>query len=451
MDSSEHRLLEAFKRDQSEDAFRSLVERHLNMVYHTALRSTGDATIAEDVSQQVFTILARKASRLKSGFGLGGWLHRVTVYESAKAMRSENRRALKMKEYTERLSLSSVQDKLHDNILPWLDDAIDSLSESDRRVIILRFFDGHHFKDIAALIGKSEDATQKQVSRAVGKIARRLERHGLEVGTASLGSMLLIEGSKAAPPELLGAVAHHSLAGVPSLTVSTNLLHTLTTMTNTKAILGLVAAILVAIPVTLQWRSHENEVKPDTGAGATGVSPPEPLAEVGVAINDSTIANRNATSTLEDDPTIEAKAMDMTRSTGSGLRNAIKQFGLQYGGYSELSRPPLATDDFFVFSDAELMAILLGLNRERNPRGIGFGEWSSGSSNGIVSSPGSPIDGSLVDSWGNPFMISIDGNGDGMIPDPANPEATLKHSILVYSSGPDGDFSTWEISVPARE
>ncbi|MEZ5325159.1 MAG: sigma-70 family RNA polymerase sigma factor [Verrucomicrobiales bacterium] len=247
MDSTEHRLLEAFNRDQSEDAFPSLVERHLNMVYHTALRSTGDATIAEDVSQQVFTILARKASRLKAGFGLGGWLHRVTVYESAKAMRSENRRALKMKEYAERLSLSSTQDKLHDNILPWLDDAIDSLSESDRRVIILRFFDGHHFKEIAAALGKSEDATQKQVSRAVGKIARRLERHGFEVGTASLGSMLVIEGAKAAPPELVSAVAHHSLAGVSSLSASTSFLNTLSTMTNLKLKVGAGLAVLAVV------------------------------------------------------------------------------------------------------------------------------------------------------------------------------------------------------------
>ncbi|MEZ5325158.1 MAG: hypothetical protein R3F19_08850 [Verrucomicrobiales bacterium] len=71
------------------------------------------------------------------------------------------------------------------------------------------------------------------------------------------------------------------------------------------------------------------------------------------------------------------------------------------------------------------MSILLGLDRERNPRGIQFGEWASGNSNGIVNAVGSPFDGSFVDSWGLPYMISIDGDGDGQIQDPANPENSL--------------------------
>ena len=72
MDSPDHLLLAAYVEDQCEEAFRQLVEHQLSIVFHTALRSIGTPSLAEDVSQPVFTILAKKATRLHSGSGLGG-------------------------------------------------------------------------------------------------------------------------------------------------------------------------------------------------------------------------------------------------------------------------------------------------------------------------------------------------------------------------------------------
>src|SRR5687768_6171147 len=84
-------LLQSFI-DGSENAFRSLVDRHLPLVLGTARRLTGNSGLAEDVAQTVFILLARKAKTLGSGTILSGWLYRSTCFVARRALCSEHRR-----------------------------------------------------------------------------------------------------------------------------------------------------------------------------------------------------------------------------------------------------------------------------------------------------------------------------------------------------------------------
>src|SRR3954471_2310133 len=86
-------LLRHYAEEGSQTAFAEIVRRHLDLVYSAALRQVaGDAHHAQDVTQDVFTVLARKAAAVSAHPVLVGWLYTATQHSAAKIRRSEARR-----------------------------------------------------------------------------------------------------------------------------------------------------------------------------------------------------------------------------------------------------------------------------------------------------------------------------------------------------------------------
>ncbi|MFT4638616.1 MAG: DNA-directed RNA polymerase specialized sigma24 family protein [Verrucomicrobiales bacterium] len=90
MDS--HTLLWQYVHDRTDAAFEQIVRQHAGLVYSSAMRRTQTPTLAEEVPQQVFCHLARKAKDLPGDVILSGWLYRHTRFTAAKLMRGEARR-----------------------------------------------------------------------------------------------------------------------------------------------------------------------------------------------------------------------------------------------------------------------------------------------------------------------------------------------------------------------
>jgi DNA-directed RNA polymerase specialized sigma24 family protein len=97
-DVSDMELLRNYDRHGSEDAFTELVRRHINLVYSAALRHVGIAAHAEEITQAVFVILARKAAGLRPDTILEGWLHETTRLTALSFLRGERRRQFREQE-----------------------------------------------------------------------------------------------------------------------------------------------------------------------------------------------------------------------------------------------------------------------------------------------------------------------------------------------------------------
>src|SRR3954447_14606869 len=90
MDDAE--LLRQYVETGSHEAFRALVAKHLGLVYATALRQVRDKHMAEDVSQAVFIVLARKAKTLRRERVLAAWLMSTAKFASRDAIKAQMRR-----------------------------------------------------------------------------------------------------------------------------------------------------------------------------------------------------------------------------------------------------------------------------------------------------------------------------------------------------------------------
>jgi uncharacterized protein (TIGR03435 family) len=212
-DWDDHDLLAQYARgtrDRAEAAFAALAERHLNLVYSTALRSVGNAHAAEEISQAVFLILADKADKLSRRVVLPGWLYQTTRLTAANFLRGEIRRQKREQEAFMHSSLNEPANETWTRIAPVLDDALARLGARDRDAIVLRFFENKSLREVGAALGASEDAAKMRVNRALEKLRKMFARRGATFSAAAIAGAISTNSVHAAPAglaKMISAVA----------------------------------------------------------------------------------------------------------------------------------------------------------------------------------------------------------------------------------------------------
>lgn len=254
-------LLQEYATRNSEQAFAAIVSRHINLVYSVALRHAGNPHQAQEITQAVFIVLAKKAGSLRKGTVLPGWLFQAARMTASNFLRTELRRARREQEaYMQSTLTGTTGDQDWKQIAPLLDTAIANLGEKDRNAIVLRYVEGKDLKEVGLALGASEDAAKKRVSRAVEKLRGFFNKRGVMLSSAALAAAISANAMQAAPAGLAAAVAATAVKGtVMTASTLTLVKGTLKLMAWTK--LKIAAGVCVAALVAYQWHQNLDQTK----------------------------------------------------------------------------------------------------------------------------------------------------------------------------------------------
>jgi RNA polymerase sigma-70 factor (ECF subfamily) len=160
----------------SGERFESEAMPHLQDIFRTALRVTGDRAAAEDVIQEVYLQAWRSFDRFEAGTNCRAWLYKILFHCVSHQRRKWFRFPL-LKETEEFLEANLVQpaavpDQLTDqDILA----ALDGIAQEFRSVVLLVDVEEFAYKEVAEILSIPIGTVMSRLSRGRGMLRKRLE------------------------------------------------------------------------------------------------------------------------------------------------------------------------------------------------------------------------------------------------------------------------------------
>jgi RNA polymerase sigma-70 factor (ECF subfamily) len=173
-------LAEGLKRGE-ERSFEQLYREYADGVFHVGLRVLGDASLAQDVLQEVFLVVFRRIETWRGEGSLKAWLYQITV---RCALRAKRRRPYTVDfENEEETSPPAVRDPppAEMDFRAAVSREIDRLPTRARMVFVMFVVEGLTHPEIARILEVDEGTSKSQLHYARSLLKRRLARYEREL------------------------------------------------------------------------------------------------------------------------------------------------------------------------------------------------------------------------------------------------------------------------------
>jgi RNA polymerase sigma factor (sigma-70 family) len=274
--ATDAQLLAEYASGARPEAFDELLQRHGRLVYGACRRILGNAHDAEDAFQATFLVLARKAGSVRWQASAAGWLY-LAACQTARQARTHAQRRRQREAKVAAMTREATESLPEpDDWRPLLDAQLECLPDRYRLPLVLCYLQGRSTEEAARLLHCPVGTLKVRLLRGRARLRSRLERRGLTLPAAALGTVLTQAAAEAAVPAVLVSAslqaarllaAGETAAGTLSLQAITLAEGTVQAMFVTKLKMAAVLLLLVGVL--------------GTGAGLVqqGAAQPQPVAQ----------------------------------------------------------------------------------------------------------------------------------------------------------------------------
>lgn len=190
---AEERELVQQAKSGSATAFEALVTAYESKIYNLSLRYLGNREDAMDASQEVFLRVFRFLPGFQEESGFSTWIYRIAVNVCKDALAQRAKRTEQPLEYQNEDEESRILEIPDERYRPeelveqrelkgLLADAILTLPEQQRQMIIMRDVQGLRYEEIGEILSLELGTVKSRISRAREKLRKKLLQNGNNLG-----------------------------------------------------------------------------------------------------------------------------------------------------------------------------------------------------------------------------------------------------------------------------
>lgn len=158
--------------------FEPIYNKYYEAIFRYVYRKTDDEDLAADLTSKVFMNAMHSIKKYEyRGLPFGAWLYKIATNETYKYFRDRKKRLLSLEDHKVNLVMTcgELEDADIEEKQQVLSTLIKELSDSEIKILELKFFENKNFREIAFILDKKESTIKMKMYRSLNKLKERFE------------------------------------------------------------------------------------------------------------------------------------------------------------------------------------------------------------------------------------------------------------------------------------